>query len=332
MGAIKRVYLIGLGAVGSAYAAKMEEAEPGLVKVIVDEKRYASYQKHGVKVNGATYHFPLVTPDAAVEKADLILIAVKGYHLAEAAQAIKPFVGEETIILSLLNGITSEEDLGRLYGMEKLLYSFVVATDATREGRTTRYSSLGRIVFGERENKVYSSKVQRVKELFDRTGIPYEIPADMLRELWWKFMLNVGVNQVSAVLRAPYGVFQQVKEVRALTTMACREVVQIAGKIGINLTEDDLDGCLQVIDSLAPEGKTSMLQDVEAGRKTEVESFAGAVVALGKKYGVATPVNACLKLMLSAIEQTYPRRKEGLIKLGKNAKEEVKAETKGVVG
>src|SRR5690606_10372997 len=121
----------------------------------------------------------------------------------------------------------------------------------------------------------------------------------------------VGVNQVSAVLRAPYGVFQQVKEVRALTAMACREVIQIAGRIGINLTEDDIAGCLRVIDGLAPEGKTSMLQDVEAGRKTEVESFAGAVVALGEKYGVATPVNTCLKLMISAIEQTYPQQEEG---------------------
>ncbi|NLY90893.1 MAG: ketopantoate reductase family protein [Firmicutes bacterium] len=309
MGTIRRVYLIGLGAIGSAYAAKMAEVEPGLVKVIVDAKRRAAYQQQAVMVNGVPYRFPLVTPEEAVEKADLILIAVKGYHLAEAALAIKPFVGEGTIILSLLNGITSEEELGRLYGPEKLLYSFVVATDATREGRATRYSTLGRIVFGERENKVYSSKVQMVKELFDRTGVPYEIPGDMLRELWWKFLLNVGVNQVSAVLRAPYGAFHKVEEVRALTAMACREVVQIARRIGINLKEDDIAGCLRVIDGLAPEGKTSMLQDVEAGRKTEVESFAGAVVALGEKYGVPTPVNACLKLMITAIERTYPQQK-----------------------
>src|SRR5690606_22767739 len=143
MGVIQRVYLIGLGAIGSAYAAKMAEADPGLVKVIVDEQRRASYQNQEVKVNGVSYRFSLVTPEEAAEKADLILVAVKGHHLAKAAQQIRPFVGPETIILSLLNGITSEEELGRLYGPEKLLYSFVVATDATREGRTTHYSTLG---------------------------------------------------------------------------------------------------------------------------------------------------------------------------------------------
>jgi 2-dehydropantoate 2-reductase len=305
MGTIQRVYLIGLGAVGSAYAAQMNAHEPGLVKVIVDEERRVSYQSEGVKVNGVTHRFALVTPEEAKEKADLILIAVKGYHLAQAANEIRPFVGEKTIILSLLNGISSEEDLGRFYGPEKLLHAFVMATDATREGRSTRYSTLGRIVFGDRERGILSPKVQAVKELFDRTGVPYELPADILREQWGKFMLNVGVNQVSAVLRAPYGVFQQVKEARDLMVLACREVVQIAEKVGINLTADDIPAILRNLDGLAPEGKTSMLQDVEAGRKTEVDIFASTVVALGEKYGVATPVNACLQLMLTTLEKAY---------------------------
>ena len=114
-----------------------------------------------------------------------------------------------------------------------------------------------------------------------------------------------GANQVSAVLKAPYGVFHKVKEVRELITMACQEVVQIAERIGINLTAADIDVCHEILGQLAPEGKTSMLQDVEAGRKTEVESFAWTVVALGEKYGVPTPVNACLGRMISALEQTY---------------------------
>ncbi len=302
---LQNVYLVGLGAIGSAYAAKMEDAVPGLVKVIVDQKRLTTYLDQEVKVNGKAYRFPLVTPEQATEKADLILVAVKGHHLDETIEQLRPFVGRETIILSLLNGITSEEAIGKVYGLEKLLYSFVVATDATRTGRVTHYSTIGRIVFGEKQNAVYSSKVLAVKELFDRTGVPYTIPVDMMRELWWKFMMNVGVNQVSAILKAPYGVFQRVKEAQELMMMACGEVLQIAEKIGINLTAGDIEEYLRVIGGLASEGKTSMLQDVEAGRKTEVESFAHTVVALGEKYGVATPVNACLGRMLATLEQTY---------------------------
>ncbi|NLM37967.1 MAG: ketopantoate reductase family protein [Firmicutes bacterium] len=303
---IKQVYLIGLGAVGSAYAAKMNEAEPGLVKVLVDRQRLAAYREAEIRVNGKPCCFSFVTPEQAVEKGDLILIAVKGHHLADAITLIRPFVGEKTIIISLLNGISSEDEIGRVYGPEKLLPAFVVGTDATREGRSTNYSNLGRIVFGDQDG-LASPKVQAVQALFDRTGVPYSISGDILREMWWKFMLNVGVNQVSAVLRAPYGAFQQVKEARELMAMACREVLPIAERIGINLTTADLDACHDLIARLDPEGKTSMLQDVEAGRKTEVESFAWTVVALGEKYGVPTPVNACLGRMIATLEQTYRR-------------------------
>ncbi|NLW55634.1 MAG: ketopantoate reductase family protein [Firmicutes bacterium] len=305
---IQRVGLIGLGAVGSVYAAKMQSVDPDLVKVIVDPERYEEYRAHGVMVNQTTYQFNLVTPEMASEPVDLMLVAVKQHHLSTAIRLMRPFIGEETIILSLLNGITSEEILEREFGMDKLLYAFVVGIDATREGRATRFTTYGKVVFGEKQNLTYSPKVQAVKGLFDRTGIPYQIPEDMLRELWWKFMLNVGLNQVSAVLKAPYHVFQTIGEARELMEMACGEVLRIAEKKGIRLTEDDIRGYRQVIAKLSPEGKTSMLQDVEAGRKTEVESFAGTIVALGKEYGVATPVNDCLLRMIRTVEKTYPDR------------------------
>ncbi len=302
---IQSVGLIGLGAVGSVYAAKMQSVEPDLVKVIVDPARYEEYRTQGVFVNGTAYRFNLVTPAMASGPVDLMLVAVKQHHLPAAIELMRPFIGEQTIILSLLNGIMSEEILGRAFGMEKLLYAFVVGIDATREGRATRFTTYGTLVFGEKQNLTYSPRVQAVKEVFARTGIPHRVPGDMLREQWWKFMLNVGLNQVSAVLKAPYGVFQTIGEARELMEMACREVLPIAEKKGINLTEDDIRGYREAIAKLAPEGKTSMLQDVEAGRKTEVEIFAGTVVALGKEYGVATPVNDCLLRMIQTLEKTY---------------------------
>ena len=133
-------------------------------------------------------------------------------------------------------------------------------------------------------------KVEAVKELLEKSNIPFNIPKDMLREFWWKFMVNVGINQISAVLKAPYGVFQRVKEAEELMITASNEVVQLSRKAGINLKDDDINEFIKVLSKLAPEGKTSMLQDVEAKRKTEVDIFAGTVIELGKKYGVATPV------------------------------------------
>lgn len=305
MAEIKKVYLSGLGAIGSSYAAKLYETDPEMVTVIADRKRIERYREQGVLVNGKAYPFRYIEPETTGETADLILIAVKQHQLDESIRAIRNFAGEETIILSLLNGITSEELVGREFGMEKLLYSFVVGTDAVREGTKTCYSKLGKIVFGEKNNSEYSVKVNAVKDLFDRTKVPYEIPENILKELWWKFMMNVGINQVSAVLKAPYGVFQRIGEARELMVMACGEVIRLAVKLGINLTEDDLQNSIKIINTLAPEGKTSMLQDVEGGRKTEVEIFAGTVTQLGREFGVSTPINDFLLRAIHTLEQTY---------------------------
>ena len=121
-------------------------------------------------------------------------------------------------------------------------------------------------------------------------------------------MMNVGINQTSAILRAPYGVYQKTGEARELMLQAAREVIPISRKEGINLTEEDLTRIPGIIDEMAPDGKTSMLQDVEAGRKTEVELFSGTVIELGKKHGIPTPVNEVLYRMIRVIEQTYPDR------------------------
>jgi 2-dehydropantoate 2-reductase len=306
MTGIQKVYISGLGAIGSAFASRLYKYHPGLVTVIADRERIGRYRRDRISVNGTEYPFSMVEPEAVAEPGDLILIAVKYHQLAESIQAIRRCVGANTIILSLLNGITSEAIVGREYGVEKLLYSFVIGTDAVREGTRTRFSNIGRIVFGEKTNRTFSPQVQAVKELFDSAGVPCRVPEDMLRELWWKFMMNVGVNQVSAVLKAPYGVFGRIGEARELLEMASREVLPIAARAGVNLTEADIRDQLRIIGSLAPEGKTSMLQDVEARRKTEVEIFAGAVAQMGREYGIATPVNDLLLRMIHALEQTYP--------------------------
>lgn len=299
---IRNVYLSGLGAIGSAFAGRLFDFDPKCLKVLADGERIKRYTRDGVTVNGKAYPFRYLRPEEGGPPADLILIAVKNHHLAQAIQDIRKYVAEDTIILSLLNGIVSEEIIGREYGLEKMLYSFVVGTDAVREGTHTRFSNIGKIVFGERSNSL-TPKVAAVKELFDRAQIPYQIPEDILRELWWKFMMNVGVNQVSAVLRAAYGVFSTVSEARELMEMASREVVAIATKVGVNLSEADIAKYIAVLKTISPEGKTSMLQDVEAGRKTEVEVFAGTVIEMGRKYGVPTPVNEILFKEIRVLEQ-----------------------------
>ena len=120
-------------------------------------------------------------------------------------------------------------------------------------------------------------------------------------------MINVGVNQASAVLGAPYGVFQTSSDARELMVALMQEVIALANRIDIALGTADVDAWLDILASLSPEGKTSMLQDIEAGRKTEVALFAGHVVALGAQHQVPTPVNATVLRIIRALE-SVPRQ------------------------
>jgi len=302
MGAIRTVSLIGLGAIGAAYGSKLQEYLGDSFRVIANAERVSRYEKSPFEINGKEYRFHYITPEMDTEPADLVIVAVKNAELPQAIKDMKNHVGPNTIILSLLNGITSEEEIYNEYQNEHILYSMSVGIDAVREANQITFSSLGRICFGEKDQSI-SDDVLSVKELFEQAGVPYEIPENMYRELWWKFMLNVGVNQVTAVLRAPYGVIQKVPAALELVESVMREVVAVSEKADVHLNEDDVKRVGPTINKLSPEGKTSMLQDVEAGRKTEVESFGKVVCELGKKYNIPTPFNEQLYQMIKVIEE-----------------------------
>ncbi|MEL7588952.1 MAG: ketopantoate reductase family protein [Prolixibacteraceae bacterium] len=299
---INSVYILGLGAMGAMYASKLLGMQQAKVKIIADTERIKRYRTEGVTINGEMVSFDYITPDDDVPPADLIIVAVKSPALEEAIRNLGRFVGKDTIIISLLNGISSEEIIGARVGMEHLLYAYGVAMVAVREGTSVRYSSMGEIVFGEKENVTLSSRVLAVKDLFNRARIPYRIPENMIRAMWSKFMINVGSNQASAILKAPHGVFQKKGEARELMILAAREVVLLSQKCGINLNEDHLTEFLSIMDGLDPNGKTSMLQDIEAGRKTEVDIFAGTVTRLGKQFSVETPVNDVFYRIIRSME------------------------------
>jgi 2-dehydropantoate 2-reductase len=233
----------------------------------------------------------------------LIIVALKNHQLKEAVYDLEKLVGDSTTIISVMNGLDSEEYIGSVYGMDKVLYAVSVGIDALREGNKLTYTNPGKHYFGEADNTQPSEKVVRVQEAFDRASIPRETPRDMIRIMWWKFMINVGMNQASAVMRANYGVFQSSKEAQALMEALMQEVITLARALDINLVEKDIADWYSVLKTLGPQGKTSMLQDIEAGRKTEIEIFGEKVVELGRTKGITTPVNQTVSSIIKVLEE-----------------------------
>jgi len=298
-----RVSVIGAGAMGSFYASKFYDMDKECVSLVAGGKRNESLKKMGLTVNNKHYPLPVISPGEKVPPADLVIVAVKHHHLEKTIKDMRCVIGNDTTIISVMNGIESEEQIGAVYGMEKVLYSIAVGIDALRREDQVVYTKQGKLFFGEAKNPSITERVKKVQFLFDRAGIAYEIPDDMTRNLWWKFMINVGINQVSAVLRAPFSVFQQSSHARELMELTMREVMDIARTAKVNLYEEDIKNWYAFMSQLSPLGRTSMLQDVEAKRKTEVEMFAGKIIELGEKYGIPTPVNKVLFTAIKAIEE-----------------------------
>lgn len=302
---IKNVSIIGLGALGIMYGHHLSKVLPkAKLRIIADKNRIEKYQHEGIFCNGERCNFRYVTPEDSVEPADLLIVAVKYSGLKEAMRAAHNHVGAETIILSTLNGISSEKDIGSHFGYDKVLYCVAQGMDAVKMGNRQTYDNFGLLCFGDKQC-IDSEKVKRLTDFFDKVNMPYELDANMAKRQWGKFMLNVGVNQTVAVFESDYEKIQQDGDAREMMIAAMREVIQLSKYEGIHLTEEDLAYWLDVISKLSPYGKPSMRQDMEAGRKSELGLFAGTVLELGRQHGAATPVNEELYRKISEMEKAF---------------------------
>lgn len=301
---IKTVALIGLGAIGAFVAPKLQKKLGDNFRIIAGGSRKERLEKQGVIINDIPYKFQIVEPEEKTGYADLAIFAVKNTQLSQAIKDMKNQIGPDTIVMSLLNGVTSEMHIGQAFYPENILTAVIRVPSLNQNGKISYPESSGMISFGEEKNDQLSPKVEAVKVLFDEVQIRYQIPKDMLKNMWLKYMSNVSENQLCAILGVPYkGFAVSLEHIEYMRENAAREVIAIAQKKGIDLSEKDLVDRIPIVRGLIPEGKPSTLQDIEAGRKTEVETFAGDVIRMGKEFGVATPYNEIFYHMIYALEE-----------------------------
>ena len=306
--AITDVALIGLGAVGAAYLTSVADNFPECrIRVIAAGERAARLRAGGIIYNGRRYMFDVAEPQDGTP-AGLLFVSVKNGQLSEAVGQAAAFVGPDTVIISPLNGVTSERKLAERFGADNVVYSYAIKLDATRRGAETVCGNEGWIVFGDERNEPgrLSENVLAVEEFFKRSHIEYEIPEDMIKSLWKKFMMNCGLNQTSAVLGFSYGLMQRSQEARSLMRSAMEEAAAAArAAAGVELGEAEIGEIFRTMDMLSPNGKTSMLQDVDARRVTEVDAFAETVASIAREHGFAAPVNELYLRLIRAREESF---------------------------
>ncbi|MGN0369263.1 MAG: ketopantoate reductase family protein [Butyrivibrio sp.] len=303
---INKVSIMGLGAVGCTVAPYLIDCLPKEdVRIIAGGSRKEKLEKNGIIVNDKHYDCYVVDPEEKVTPADLLIVAVKYSALPQAVKDIKNHVGPNTIILSLMNGVDSRDIIGEEYGIEKCIYGICnLSTINYGDGSFKVSPKEAGILVGEAKNvKPYTERLQAVVDLFTKAGIDFKVPEDMVHDMWWKFLINVGGNTTNTVLRGTQSYFQVLDSANAARRMVMEEALQIALALGATVSMKDVDELMEVYHCYPGENTCSMLQDFILHKKTENEMLCGYVVKMGKKFGIPTPVNQYLYYLIDALDE-----------------------------
>jgi 2-dehydropantoate 2-reductase len=301
------IAIVGFGSLGALFASLLAPNMPfENLRIVADTDRVNRYQQQGLLVNGEPLILNYVTPNESLNSnpspADLVMVCTKFYQLNEVLPLIKSQLSDNTLIVSALNGIASEKVLANAFGDERIVYCVAQQMDAMKNGSQLIYRDHGQLVIGTMTtDSAERARVQQVDAFFNQVNFPHSVSDDMPRQLWGKLMLNTGVNQTVSLYQGTFDTVQQAGEAREMFKAAMREVMAVAHAEGVTLTEEDFKKWLAIMDALDPKGMPSMRQDLKAGRRCELDLFAGTIRELGDKHGIDTPVNDTLYDGISAL-------------------------------
>ena len=310
---IENVAIVGFGSLGAMYAACFGAAMgPERVFVVADAARTERYRAEAATFNGEPIRVTYLTYEEAAERAavqpfDVVLHAVKYGALPEAIEQSSPLVSLDTAVISVLNGITSEEVLAERFGWDRVLLCIAQQMDSRKVGAVVTAGCVGVMALGVRdpEDAAQRANLARVTEWLAAVEQPFIVPADIQHQLWGKLICNVGVNQACAVYDCCFNGIHVPGEAREAMIAAMGEVAAVGRACGIALTDDDVAYWLDIIDHLNPAGMPSLRQDVLARRPTEVELFSGTINRLGAAHGIPTPQNERFYAAIKELESSF---------------------------
>lgn len=295
------VAILGAGAVGSYVMWGLAKKKEIDLCVVASGERKARYERDGFVINGQVYHPAVRTPEEAAG-VDLLIVATKYQALRSALGDIQTVVSEHTTVMSLMNGVDSEEIIGEIIDPSKIVHSLIkVASE--RKGNQVVFdpeTTIG-IIYGEADLSRGTGRIEALNDLFADTGLHYRATDVILTEIRSKFRLNVPNNQAQAMVGCGVGAYRDSEHVAFLRDRLREEVDRIAEKKGIDFDKADTSSTFG--SKVRDRARYSTLQDLDAGRHTEVDMFAGAVVRMGRELGIPTPYNEFTYHMIKALEE-----------------------------
>ncbi|WP_018132733.1 ketopantoate reductase family protein [Effusibacillus pohliae] len=300
-----RIGVLGAGAVGKLTAAALVSSGMSVRLLVRRQEQAASLRQNGlvlVNSDGKRLRFPVaVSADPVAEAVDLVMVTVKSIDTEQAARQVAAMPGTPCV-LSLQNGLGNGETLAALLGPERVLLGVSTYGATAQSDYEVAARGSGELVVGGYLG--CHPLADKLAAIFSKAGWNVRVSSDMQREVWKKALVNIGINPVTAIHRVPNGAILERPDLRQIAVAAVWEAGQVAQGLGVLSADEAAAGVerMLLVCRATAANRSSMLQDVEKGRRTEIGSLNGAVVRMADELSVATPVNRELVNRIRQIE------------------------------
>lgn len=288
-----KIGIFGMGAVGCAIYGELYGYEE--LYVLADEKRARGYEANGFIINDKKIYPRCITD----KKMDLILICVKNYQLSRALPDIAVFADESTVLLPLLNGITARDVLCKYFPDNTVLYG-VINVEANKTENIVKTGKIINLQFGEEYNTPVKKYLSDISDIFTAFNIKHHIYPNMKQRVWRKWMLNMGINQVSALCNATYRDMAH-PLIQDLLAEIFLEVYAVSEAYHAGLTPEDVEETIQSCKAFRSERVTSLTLDFLQGGENELDIFSPALIRLAEARNMSVPVNQTLYRLLKSM-------------------------------
>lgn len=290
------IAILGAGGVGGYYGGLLARSGHD-VAFLARGPHLAALREKGLRVESVhgdfAVHPTLATDDPGeIGPVDLVLVAVKSYDLDAAAEVARPLVGPSTAVLPLLNGLDAAQRLAAVLGDGPVLAGLThISSSLAAPGLIRQISSVRRVTFGERDGTA-TPRARHIQDTLASSGIEVILSDQVEVAIWDKFLFIASISGVCCLARQPMGIVLGTPETRQLYIRALREVEAVARARQVGLVPGIVERTLTMSEGFGPETRPSMLVDLEAGKRIELEALNGAVVRHGRWVGVDTPVHS----------------------------------------
>ena len=302
-----RIAIFGAGSVGGYFGGRLAESGQDVVFICRGDHLKA-IERDGLRVESTEGDFNVQpaqasSDPAAVGPVDVILVCVKAWQVPQAAEAVRPMIGAETVVVPLQNGVEAPSQLEAVLGTDHVLGGLCRIMSSVVAPGHIRHAGIDPYVAFARMDKQPSPGAEHLRDAFLRAkGVRVEIPSDIRVAMWRKFLLIAAWSGMGALTRTPIGLIRSQPETRQMLLQALQEIHAVAAAHRVALPHEAIGETLAFIDGLPPQGTASMQRDIIAGRPSELASQSGAVVRLAREAGVEVPVHTFIYQSLLLLE------------------------------